>query len=219
MDSEIPEDTDSALSPEEDKNPSLAEIKAPEPEKEKKERKRRKKDKKARANIKREASQLNNAQGTDTKKALKKDATLFVVLLVLGFIGLALYYTSLPRKGSMAYGICRVFLERYVQYPSTLRISTVKEFTESVRIWYIQTDSFGQYRMEPIRCYYKADAAQGYILDKITVRRKKLDREQIESFNKILPVIRASNPDLTIPHKLPDNITALRDNVGKLLGP
>ena len=106
----------------------------------------------------------------------------------------------------MAFGICKVFLELNVRYPNTLRINTVEEIGTFVRIWYTQTDSFGEYRMEPIQCYYKPDEKLGFILDKVTVRRREVDPEKVNRFNKTIPIILQYPPDLTLPTPLPDSL-------------
>lgn len=151
----------------------------------------------------------SNVQGEKKKlrkKQMKQGGGALIVLLLIYGIHLGLK----PFEGTMAYGICKVFLELNVRYPNTLRISTVEEMGASVRIWYTQTDSFGAYRMEPIQCYYKADEKLGFILDKITIRRKELDPEIIDRFNAILPVIFANPPDLIYPAPLADSLEGLQ---------
>ncbi|MCC7304999.1 MAG: hypothetical protein IT558_01930 [Alphaproteobacteria bacterium] len=128
-----------------------------------------------------------------------------------GFCLLAygIYLLLVPFQGSMAFGLCKVFLEMNVRFPQTLRLSTVEEFDTSVRIWYTQVDSFGEYRMEPIQCYFKEDPQFGYIMDKVTVNRRAVDGKTVEKFNKILPVIFAVPPDLSLPSELPDSLQDL----------
>ena len=113
----------------------------------------------------------------------------------------------------MAFGICKVFTEMYVQFPTTLKFNSVEEFSTSVRIWYTHTDSFGEYIMEPIQCYYKADEQYGYILDKVTIRRREIDQKIVDDFNKTLPVIFANPPDLTLPVPPEDSLKNLQINL------
>src|SRR5690606_3871696 len=87
------------------------------------------------------------------KKYFKLGGGGVAVVLLIFFIK----FLFTPYNGSMAYGVCKVFLELTVQYPDHLYVSTVEEFDSSVRIWYTQLDSFGAYRMEPIQCYFRAD--------------------------------------------------------------
>lgn len=129
------------------------------------------------------------------KKLLRNGGIASGVLLVAYF----LYYMSQPYQGTMAYGICKVFIEMNVQFPTTLKYNSVEEFSTSVRVWYTHTDSFGEYILEPVQCYYKSDETLGFVLDKVTKRRREIPREQVEEFNKILPIIFANPPNLDLP--------------------
>lgn len=149
------------------------------------------------------------------KKKIKRGAT-FGGIAVLAYI---IYLLFVPYKGSMAFGICKVFLEMNVQYPEHLRYSTVEEFDMWVRIWYTQTDAYGQYRLEPIQCFFKPDERYGFILDKVTVRRREVDRKKVTEFNKTIPLIVANPPDLTLPTPLPDTLKNLRFDVNRYIRP
>lgn len=141
------------------------------------------------------------------KKKQFKMAAAGVGALLIAFSG---YYLFKPYEGGMTFGICKVFLERSVRYPSHLILGSVEKFDTSVRIWYTQVDAFGEYRLEPIQCYYKPDDTQGYILEKITINRRELDTQVVEEFNKVLPIIREYPPDLTIPYPLSDSLEDLQ---------
>ena len=149
--------------------------------------------------------------GAGAQKALRKKQMKqgggALLALVLGY---GIYLGLKPFEGSMAYGICKVFLELNVRYPETLRLSTVEESGSFVRIWYTQVDSFGEYRMEPIQCYFKPDEQYGFILDKITINRQEVDPQKVEAFNRTLPVIFANPPDLILPTELPDSLEGLQ---------
>ncbi len=127
-------------------------------------------------------------------------------------LGYGIHLGLKPFEGGMAYGICRVFLENYVRYPTLLRLSTVEEFDTSVRIWYTQVDSFGEYRMEPIQCYYKQDPERGTLVDKILINRREIDRKLVDDFNRALPAISAAPLDLVMPDPLPDSLQDLQFN-------
>lgn len=119
-----------------------------------------------------------------------------------------------PYQGTMLFGICKVFLEQQVQFPDTLRLSVVQEFQESARLWYSQIDAFGAYRMEPMECFYKADARSGAIIDYVTVGRRQLDPDIVARFNASIPVILQNPPDLTLPTGFPDSLSELRFDSG-----
>ena len=125
----------------------------------------------------------------------------------------------IPYKGTMAFGICKVFLELNVQYPSTIEVSNVEEFATSVRVWYSHSDSFGEFRMEPIQCYFKADEELGFILDKVTVRRREIDPELVNKFNQSLAVVLQNPPDLTLPPPPDDSLKNLHIDINRIFKP
>jgi hypothetical protein len=135
-----------------------------------------------------------------------------------GGIGLAVFlwwvYIALFTygKGSTAYGICKVFLEQQVQYPVELKVTSIQNFSQMVRIWYVQHDSFGQVRFEMMDCYFKKD---GSGLEKVAVNRRQLDASLVESFNKSISAVLAYPPDLTYPPGLPDSIKELKKSTLK----
>jgi hypothetical protein len=162
------------------------------------------------------ASSSAQVKQKQTRKKQIKYGGAAAGVLILGFlINMGLQ----PYQGTMAFGICKVFLESTVRYPHLLRISTVEEFETSVRIWYTQIDSFGEYRMEPIQCYYKQEEGRGTIIDKVLVNRREVERKTIESFNNSIPVIIDYPPDLTIPYPLPDSLQDLQIDAGKFRKP
>jgi hypothetical protein len=136
-----------------------------------------------------------------------------LILAILVYLGLQ------PFQGTMAFGICKVFLEGTTRYPQYLRLSTVEEFETSVRIWYTEIDSFGAERMEPIQCYYKQVEGKGTQVDKVLINRREVDPKVIENFNRALPAILGYPPDLTIPYPLPDSLEDLQLDMSKFMKP
>lgn len=130
------------------------------------------------------------------KKTLLKRGGIGLGVVLLGLL-ISMFFA--PMKSTMAYGICKVFVEMRLQYPPTMKVNSVDTFSTSVRIWYTYTDSFGEYILEPIQCYYKPHETLPFALEKITIRRREIAQDTVEAFNKILPVIFANPPDLTIP--------------------
>lgn len=143
------------------------------------------------------------------KKARQRKLVIRIISTIAGGLFLWWAYIALFTygKSSMAYGVCKVFLEQQVEYPLELRYSSVQDFAQMVRIWYVQHDSFGSTRFEMIDCYFKKD---GSGLDKVEINRRQLENSLIESFNKSIPAIMAYPPDLTYPPGLPSNIKALK---------
>ena len=114
------------------------------------------------------------------------------------------WFLFAPFKAGMWFGSCRVFLEMNVQYPSTLELSTVQEFSDYIRIWYTHVDGFGSYRMDNIKCTFEDDPVTGFRIKEITMNRVQVDDNKVEAFNKILPVVFESGVDLTYPRPIRD---------------
>ncbi len=133
------------------------------------------------------------------------------------FLGLVLLFWAsgflfAPFKAGMTFGICRTYLELNVQFPQDLRLSTVEDFGNYIRIWYTQLDAFGEYRMENIQCHFRADEVTGAAVDKILINRREVDPERVALFNHAVPTIIQNPPDLTIPAPLPDSLGSLQIN-------
>ena len=138
---------------------------------------------------------------------------------VIVLLSYSVHWLMKPYQGGLAFGICKVFLEGVTRYPDHLRLSTVEEFETSVRIWYTQVDSFGEYRMEPIQCYYKNDPERGTVVDKITINRRELDPRLVDNFNRALPSISAFPINTDIPAPLPDSLQDLQIDTQKYRKP
>jgi hypothetical protein len=156
-----------------------------------------------------------------SKKQLAKKKRFKYGLIAGGvlLLGYGVFWMMKPYEGSIAWGICKVFVEGMVRYPQYLRFSTVEEFETSVRIWYTQIDSFGEYRMDQVQCYYKQDPERGTIVDKVLLNRREVDRKMVDDFNRALPTIISFPPDLTIPAPLPDSLQDLQIDTQKFRKP
>jgi hypothetical protein len=136
-------------------------------------------------------------------------------------ISLLVYMAMQPSKGSMAYGICKTFIELNVRFPTTLRLSTVEELGSSVRIWFTSSDTFGSYRLELIQCHYKADPTGQvpFMLERIVRNRRELDSSAVERFNRVLPALFANPPDLTLPTPITDSLLNIQFETDKFRVP
>ncbi|MCC6598878.1 MAG: hypothetical protein IT559_08820 [Alphaproteobacteria bacterium] len=157
--------------------------------------------------------------GTTRKAQKKLKMKIGAGVLGVALLGWAIYTVTIPAEAGMSFGICRVFLENTVRFPQELRLSTVEDLRPrssaensmgGVRLWYTQVDSFGQYRMENIECYFKNDETLGAIVDKIFINRREVDGNVVADFNKILPVVLAYPPDLKYPPALSDSLQGLQ---------
>lgn len=139
--------------------------------------------------------------------------------LGLAFLAYGFRLLLVPFEGDLSFGVCKLFLELNSRFPHTIRLSEVEVLASSVRIWYVDTDAFGQQRLEPIQCYYKEDQTYGMIIDRITIDRRDVDPLKVNAFNRILPVILQNPPDLSLPDPLPDNLEDLNPQTQKFLKP
>ncbi|MCE7886469.1 MAG: hypothetical protein DYH13_03075 [Alphaproteobacteria bacterium PRO2] len=156
----------------------------------------------------------------EKKRAQRKAKFYFAIGLgVIALLSYSVHWLMKPYQGGLAFGICKVFLEGVTRYPDHLRLSTVEEFETSVRIWYTQVDSFGEYRMEPIQCYYKNDPERGTLVEKITINRREVDPRLVDNFNRALPSISAFPINMDIPAPLPDSLQDLQIDTQKFRKP
>lgn len=125
------------------------------------------------------------------------------------------YLLFIPFTGGMNFGACKVFLELYVRYPQSLNLSTVEDFGESYRIWFTETDAFGQYRLQQIQCFYRPDETTGFAIDRVAIDRRDVDQKIVEDFNRSLPVVLAFPPDLTYPKAIPDSLSDIEIDTDK----
>ncbi len=135
--------------------------------------------------------------------SLKKSKQILVGTIAFLFVMVALIvYSCQPPKGSMMYGICSAFLEQIVDYPTSVQKLYVEQFPRAVRIYFNQTDAFGQFTQDMIECAVDPNALK---FTKVLYNRKPVDAKKIENFNRSIPVVAASDPDLTLP-EAPKNV-------------
>ncbi|HBR68961.1 MAG TPA: hypothetical protein DEA55_06255 [Rhodospirillaceae bacterium] len=133
----------------------------------------------------------------------------------------------IPYKGPITYGACKVFLENYVLYPQSVRISTVDDYGASVRIWFTYLDSFGEFKLEPMQCFFKMTTDDdkkkygnvSFIMEKATINRREIGPDIIERFNYSILGIVASPPDLSLPTPIPDSLEDLQVDSSKFRKP
>ena len=120
-----------------------------------------------------------------------------VALLLVIFIWALL----LPRSGTIHYGICKVFAERYITFPFTMRVLDVEYFGLTVRVYATHIDASGQYRYDQFLCEFDN---QNLDIKEAQINRKKVDPLIVTDFNKGLDAILLNPPDLTLPPRLSD---------------
>lgn len=136
-------------------------------------------------------SQFSSAAAVDPKKKSKLMGRIKLygaVAAVAAVIG-GYYYiksTTVPPQGNILYGICRVYIERHMQYPKTMKVI---EFNQRIpegenpsapgRISYDITfssiDGFGQNLLNTVSCDFRLDDKlkntpwNGLVLDRVQV--------------------------------------------------
>lgn len=163
------------------------------------------------------AEKLQQKKSQKRKKTIKRTLIISFLLLFSYFV----YFLFAPFKGTIAFGICKTFLELNIPYPDTLRLSEVS-FTRngSIKIWYTHIDSFGQFRMEPFICAFKKDEKTGgSVLGEVKMGKVTLDPKAVDSFNNSIPYLVTNPPDLTLPWPLPDSLEGLKFETDKFRKP
>ncbi len=137
----------------------------------------------------------------------RKKAMIFggVILFILMVVA-----ACQPRKGTPMYGVCKVFAERLVQYPTTMGVTFVEQYQMGVRIEYHHTDGFGQYKTEMLECTFRHDPVMGMALESVLLNREELPAEIVDDFNEGVLTIVKYPPDLTLPPPMPTEIVDMK---------
>ncbi len=113
---------------------------------------------------------------TQFTAAIKQNQELVMIGGVIAVLVIAFILYSLQpqtRTGTWRYGVCKVFLERYAEYPTNLKILTVAEKQNSAQIGYLKTNSYGAQESELMECFYNTNGNR-ISINRITVNRKPL---------------------------------------------
>lgn len=150
---------------------------------------------------------------TQFTAALKKHQDFVLIggvflIIVIAVVVSASWETA--RQGTWRYGLCKVFLERYSQYPTNIKILTTGEKQNSAQIGYLTTNSYGSRESQLMECFY--NTANGRVeLNKVTLDRKPLPKSAIKEFNKTIPIIMARQDlNLDLPPRLSMTIEDLK---------
>lgn len=152
------------------------------------------------------------------KKKNNKKRNRYIGIGITVFLFYQIYaFLFAPYYLSTDYGICKTLLEFHVTYPQSIRVSEAVFPKGSVRIWYSQTDAFGQNRLDSFQCFFKNNKDTGITyLSKIRIGKAiDLSNEEIERYNKILPLMASLPIDTKYPSPLPDSIGALQLDIEK----
>jgi hypothetical protein len=150
-----------------------------------------------------------NDHDTQFMHALKKYQEIVFIglcgVFILIIFSMTLTFTA-GREGTWRYALCKVFLERYVDYPTSMKILTAGEKSNSAQIGYIATNAFGSRESELIECFYNIEQ-NGIRLNQVTIDRIPIDNTLINVFNPTIGTILAQeNLDYKFPKDFPEDI-------------
>ena len=150
-----------------------------------------------------------SAKKPKSKKSLGiqalKFGTLGVLLVIFGVTGFLWYIFYGPRWGTMHYGVCKVFAERWVDFPSTMKVREVEYYRANARVFISHIDAAGQFNYNVIECEYSKGTLE---ITRIRIDRKVLsdtdpeapiNPDILRNFNMGLNAILMNPPDLLLP--------------------
>src|SRR5687768_12472027 len=97
------------------------------------------------------------AEGKRKKK--KKSRLRYYIGIPTALLALLVLYGLMPIKGTIKYGICKVFVEKRTIYPSELRVVSLLERGNDVRMEYTYINEFGSVQLNTVTCVFRPDPA------------------------------------------------------------
>ncbi len=143
-----------------------------------------------------------------TPKSKSSNIRIYIGIGV-GILALVLYIGLKPLQGTIKFGICRVFVERTVAYPPTLRILAVQERPQDVRIDYTSLNEFGESVVKQATCTFRPDPANPNLLSGVVIAGRKAPARDVAIFNTTIPFIMANPPSLILPLPMPVDLSDL----------
>jgi hypothetical protein len=159
---------------------------------------------------------LGEINDSDTEfTALLKQKQEMIFVSVVGFITILIIFLVVlsgndEAKGTWRYGLCKVFLERYAQYPTHIKLLTSGEKQNSAQLGYININSYGSQNSEMMECFYNIDQ-NGVTLNHVTVNRRTFNQDMVNEFNQSIPIIlEREDLDLVLPPRLGWTLESLK---------
>lgn len=128
-------------------------------------------------------------------------------VLIGGLLGI---YMNMPEHASWRYGACKVFLERYVRFPDTLKVIAGWESQASTGIAFTDMNPFGAEQIRIFECYFSNTNGE-ITLSKITLDRKPIADEIFKNYSTLLPLLAAIETDTALPPPTPSALEDLKD--------
>jgi hypothetical protein len=127
-----------------------------------------------------------------------------VVIVILLYL-----WGTQPLRGSINFGICKVYIEQNTTYPHEIRYISLSEQPGVARIEYVIMNEFGTYESKTITCRFRPDPEIGVAVASIVINRETIPNEKITHFNLGIPAILANPPDLASPGILGNDLLKL----------
>ncbi len=177
----------------------------------------RKQDKKSKKTAKGKQEDKNaKSTGGDASKKVKavkpkkKYSKKQIIAGVVFLLGVIIWWGLQPLTAGTMYGVCRTYLETYLKYPTTFKITQYDEFGPSTRLFYTYIDEYGGQRSEMIECVGGPNPAGGFVVSEINMNREPISEEKLKIFNAAIPGILKGKPDLVIPRPPKDGFMDLK---------
>lgn len=138
---------------------------------------------------------------SNKKIAISVGIVLFSIIMYLGFQ---------PVTGGINYGICRVFAEGTLIYPTTMRVVSAQQRPQDVRMDVVSLNQFGESMVTQMVCNFHTDAANQHKLASVVINRRKVPERDVAIFNTTIPFILANPPSLVLPRAMPDALVDLQ---------
>lgn len=133
---------------------------------------------------------------------------------VLFFIAIFIWYGLQPIRGSMYYGVCRVFTQMQLRYPDTMEVVSADVFSAEWRVYYTFIDAFGSERSEMVKCIFGPSQKTGFKIEEAQLlrgtKRTEFDQKTLDKFNATIPAIIAGEPNLILPWKPGETLRDLK---------
>lgn len=134
------------------------------------------------------------------KKVSGKQIAIGIAVVLVSYV---LYLGFQPLTGTINFGICRVFAERTLIYPSTMRVVAVQDRPQDVRLDVVSLNQFGESMVTQVTCNFHTDAANLHKLSGVLINRRKVPDREVAIFNTTIPFILANPPSLVLPPPVP----------------
>ncbi len=144
-------------------------------------------------------------------KRSKKQVVLYSLLGAAAFILLISWWAAQPLRGGPVMALCRVFAEKQLKYPQTLKLTTVDWFGDSTRLYYTFTGPFGENRSSLIDCRYQIDPVTRVVsFYSIKIDKNEVRQDQVEAFNRAIPHLMKHKMNNIIPPPYKDDLYDLK---------